>query len=81
MDRKTKINVLLPIRLVGELDSLSRLGKRSNFIKEAIEDKLYDKHEGIRLKDCSKFRIISELLRKDDVSDLAKKILKLEVEE
>ena len=81
MERKTKINVLLPLRLVGELDSLSRLGKRSNFIQEAIEDKLYDKHEGARLKDCTKSRIISELLKKDDVSDLAKKLLKLEMEE
>ena len=36
MDRKTKINVLLPMKMVGELENLSKAGKRSNFIMKAI---------------------------------------------
>ena len=40
MSRKTKINVLLPFKMVGELEERSRLGKRSQFIQEAIRSKL-----------------------------------------
>jgi metal-responsive CopG/Arc/MetJ family transcriptional regulator len=40
MSRKTKINVLLPMKMVGELEELSRLGKRSKFITDAIRSKL-----------------------------------------
>ena len=40
MSRKTKINVLLPIKMVGELERLSKLGKRSEFIQKAIRSRL-----------------------------------------
>jgi hypothetical protein len=40
MDRKTKINVLLPMKMVGELENLSKLGKRSEYIMKAIRSKL-----------------------------------------
>jgi len=40
MNRKTKINVLLPIKMVGELEALSKLNKRSSFIQSAIRNKL-----------------------------------------
>ena len=40
MDRKTKINVLLPIKMVGELERLSKIGKRSEFITKAIRSRL-----------------------------------------
>ncbi len=40
MSRKTKINVLLPIKMVGELEALSKLNKRSSFIQSAIRNKL-----------------------------------------
>jgi len=40
MSRKTKINVLLPIKMVGELERLSKLNKRSSFIQSAIRNKL-----------------------------------------
>ena len=40
MDRKTKINVLLPMKMVGELENLSKLGKRSDYIQKAIRAKL-----------------------------------------
>jgi metal-responsive CopG/Arc/MetJ family transcriptional regulator len=40
MNRKTKINVLLPIKMVGELERLSKAGKRSEFITKAIRSRL-----------------------------------------
>ena len=40
MDRKTKINVLLPMKMVGELENLSKQGLRSDFIAKAIRTKL-----------------------------------------
>ena len=43
MSRKTKINVLLPFKMVGELENLSRLGKRSKFIEKAIRNRLDEK--------------------------------------
>jgi|TARA_R110002096_G_scaffold202866_1_gene387631 metal-responsive CopG/Arc/MetJ family transcriptional regulator len=40
MDRKTKINVLLPMKMVGELENYSKIGKRSDFIMKAIRSRL-----------------------------------------
>ena len=40
MSRKTKINVLLPIKMVGELESRARNNTRSSFIQSAIRNKL-----------------------------------------
>ena len=40
MSRKSKINVLLPIKMIGELDRYSRIGKRSDFIQRAIRARL-----------------------------------------
>jgi len=40
MQRKTKINVRLPVKMVGELERFSRDGKRSEFIADAIRSKL-----------------------------------------
>tara|TARA_R110002050_G_scaffold256632_2_gene395660 strand:- start:749 stop:1003 length:255 start_codon:yes stop_codon:yes gene_type:complete len=40
MQRKTKINVLLPFKMVGELERLSKAGKRSDFIEKAIRNRL-----------------------------------------
>ena len=37
---KTKINALLPIRMVGELDKYSRNNTRSQFIEMAIRQRL-----------------------------------------
>lgn len=42
MSRKTKINVLLPIKMVGELESRARNNSRSKFIQSAIRSKLDD---------------------------------------
>lgn len=40
MARKTEIKVYLPERLVGELEGRRRMGTRSKFIEQAIQDKL-----------------------------------------
>ena len=40
MDRKTNINVLLPMKMVGELENLSKLGRRSDFICKSIRNQL-----------------------------------------
>jgi len=40
MSRKTKINVLLPFKMVGELESRARNNTRSSFIESAIRNKL-----------------------------------------
>ncbi len=40
MARKTEIKVYLPERLVGELEGRKRMGTRSKFIEQAIQDKL-----------------------------------------
>ncbi len=40
MSRKTKINVLLPIKMVGELEVKARNKSRSQFIEDAIRSKL-----------------------------------------
>ncbi len=40
MSRKTKINVLLPFKMVGELESRARNNTRSSFIEDAIRSKL-----------------------------------------
>jgi len=45
MSRKTKINVLLPIKMVGELERLSKIGKRSEFIQKAIRSRLDGKDD------------------------------------
>ena len=50
MSRKTKINVLLPFKMVGELEERSRLGKRSQFIQEAIRSKL-DGKDSLTIQD------------------------------
>lgn len=42
MSRKTKINVLLPFKMVGELESRARNNTRSSFIQDAIRSKLDD---------------------------------------
>lgn len=80
MDRKTKINVLLPIRLVGEMDSLSRSGKRSQFIEQAIRDKLDD---GInpRLSDIPTRSILVALTHRQDISEFVRKTIHLELKE
>lgn len=58
MSRKTKINVLLPFKMVGELESLSKLGKRSTFIESAIRNKL-DDEESFNIDDIENHRLVA----------------------
>jgi len=57
MSRKTKINVLLPMKMVGELERLSKLGKRSEFIQKAIRSRL-DNQDNFDLWDIDKKEIL-----------------------
>lgn len=52
MNRKTKINLLLPFKMVGELESRARNKSRSQFIEDAIRAKL-DGEENFDLDDIS----------------------------
>ena len=78
MQRKTKINVLLPIRLVGELDSLSRLGKRSTFIQQAIEEKL-NHSEGITVNEQSTRQLMAAITQRDDCPEFVLRVVKMEL--
>tara|TARA_R100001443_G_C3358370_1_gene178495 strand:- start:2722 stop:2967 length:246 start_codon:yes stop_codon:yes gene_type:complete len=78
MQRKTKINVLLPIRLVGELDSLSRAGKRSTFIEQAIKDKLNEETYP-RLSEIPTKQILVALTHREDISEFVRKTVQLEL--
>lgn len=52
MSRKSKINVLLPIKMIGELDRYSRIGKRSDFIQRAIRSRL-DESDAFNMGDMT----------------------------
>lgn len=58
MSRKTKINVLLPIKMVGELERFSRNGKRSEFICDAIRSKL-DQEDSFDIDDYETHRLVA----------------------
>ena len=78
MQRKTKINVLLPIRLVGELDSLSRAGKRSIFIENAIRTKLSE-DTVIPITEMETRNVMAALLSRKDISEFLMRTLLLEL--
>jgi len=80
MQRKTKINVLLPIRLVGELDELSRAGKRSQFIETAIREKYFDER-GATIRDADTRQLMYALLHRTDISEFVRKTIELELKE
>ena len=63
MSRKTKINVLLPIRMVGELDKYSRTNTRSQFIETAIRQKL-DAEVDFSIDDISDRQLMAALLNR-----------------
>ena len=78
MQRKTKINVLLPIRLVGELDELSRAGKHSQFIETAIREKYFDER-GITIREASSKVLMHALSQREDISEFVRKTIELEL--
>lgn len=63
MDRKTKINVLLPFKMVGELEKLSKLGKRSDFIQTAIRNRL-DGEEDFDIGDADTIKLAGILFNR-----------------
>lgn len=60
MNRKTKINLLLPFKMVGELESRARNKSRSQFIEDAIRAKL-DGEENFDLDDISTRALLIKL--------------------
>lgn len=60
MSRKTKINVLLPFKMVGELESRARNNTRSSFIEDAIRSKL-DAADNFDLDDISTRALLIKL--------------------
>lgn len=75
MQRKTKINVLLPIKMVGELENLSRLGKRSEFIQTAIRNKL-DLKDEFSAGDLPSIQLLTMLQNRND-NDLIEELLSI----
>ena len=67
MDRKTKINVLLPMKMVGELENLSKTGRRSDFIMKAIRSKL-DGEDSFDIDDFSTKNLAAILVNRLQVS-------------
>jgi len=76
MSRKTKINVLLPIKMVGELERLSKLGKRSEFITKAIRSRL-DNQDNFDLWDIDDKEILkmARVIANKNNDDVLKTIL------
>lgn len=71
MSRKTKINVLLPFKMVGELERYSKQGIRSQFIEKAIRNRL-DKEELFDITDVATRQLMAVLLarlqKRDDAA-------------
>lgn len=72
---KTKINVLLPIRMVGELDKYSRTNSRSQFIEMAIRQRL-DNEAKFDITDIPDRQLMAALLaRMQKRSDAAAEVI------
>ncbi len=75
MSRKTKINVLLPFKMVGELERYSRTNTRSQFIERAIRQKL-DCEIDFDITDISDRQLMAALLaRMQKRNDAAAEIM------
>ena len=61
MSRKTKINVLLPMQMVGELEAYSRMNIRSQFIEKAIRQRL-DNAASFEINDIDDRQLMAVLL-------------------
>lgn len=68
MSRKTKINVLLPFKMVGELERYSKLGKRSLFIETAIRNRL-DSEEDFSIGDTDTTKLATILFNRIQVKN------------
>ena len=65
MSRKTKINVLLPIKMVGELESKAGNNSRSKFIQSAIRSKL-DNAESFSPADLPSSQLLVLLINREE---------------
>tara|TARA_Y100001951_G_scaffold88942_1_gene80901 strand:- start:60 stop:314 length:255 start_codon:yes stop_codon:yes gene_type:complete len=75
MSRKTKINLLLPIKMVGELEQYSKIGVRSQFIEKAIRQRL-DNEASFDITDISDRQLMAVLLaRMQKRNDAAAEIM------
>ena len=63
MSRKTKINVLLPMKMVGELEIKARNKSRSKFIQDAIRSKL-DQEEAFDINDFDNKKLAVTLVNR-----------------
>ena len=80
MERKTKINVLLPFKMVGELERLSKLGKRSDFIMKAVRSKL-DGEDAFDLEDIATRRLARYFRNRDECPEHLRILINLWLEE
>ena len=83
MSRKTKINVLLPMKMVGELESKARNKSRSQFIEDAIRSKL-DGELNFDLNDIATSALLIKLKqrlaeRTDASAHMLTEIIKMEL--
>ena len=74
MSRKTKINVLLPFKMVGELENLSKLGKRSEYIEKAIRIQL-DYRDGFDVSSISTAQLLGLIINRHKHDTLEYKLL------
>jgi len=72
MSRKTKINVLLPIKMVGELESKARNNTRSSFIESAIRSKL-DETDAFSVSEIQTSQLLAMLHHR--ANDIVKPLL------
>jgi len=83
MRRKTKINLLLPFKMVGELESRARNKSRSQFIEDAIRAKL-DGEENFDLDDIRTSALLIKLKqriaeRTDATAHMLREIIMMEL--
>jgi len=76
MSRKTKINVLLPFKMVGELESRARNNTRSSFIESAIRNKL-DGKEAFEASDIPTYQLWGMLHHRAENNPMAQSLLML----
>lgn len=72
MSRKTKINVLLPFKMVGELESRARNNTRSKFIADAIRSKL-DETDAFSVSEIATNQLLAMLHNR--ANDIVKPLL------
>ena len=65
MRNKIEIKVYLPIKMVGELEHLNKLRRRSKYIEESIRNRL-DGEESFSFKDIDTRRLLAMIYARFD---------------